>query len=234
MLRDLKALNYYFLLDFRYAFFVFWSIMVATLCGFLFLSSILEGTSIIVFTGPIVFIFCMISGLNFTKETFPFCIKMSMTRTRYVVGAFSFIVLLSITMAVMNLVIRSSFSWLLHTLNNDSLLHYSLLELLNVSQTWYNEILMLGLLNFVFLVIGFLTGTVFYRFGIVGGFGSVALLLVLLSLPMTREFLFEEIIQMDGAKITLPLLFIAVIILGSSLLNWVLLSKASTTPARTR
>jgi len=234
MLKDMKAILYYFTLDYRFTFIVFWGILVSTLVGFTFISSLFEESSVIVFTGPIAFIFCAICGLNMTKETFPFCIKMGITRNQYIMSAGIFMVLFSTVMSFMHLLIKNNFEGVLSTFGIDGIRHYSMLQFLSVPETWFNELWVLGILNVVFLTIGFLVGTIFYRYGLIGGFGSVALLFFVIVLPATRDVLFEGLVEMSDGQASVHFGLVLLIAFIAFIPNWTFLRRASTIAARAR
>lgn len=233
MLKDMKAVLTYFMLDYRYSILVFWSILAATLIGFMFVTMLIKGVSIIVFTGPITIIFSIICGLNMTKETFPFCVKMGITRTQYVIGAGIFMALLSLVMSVIHFGVKSIFVSVLKLTSFEGISHYSILQFLSLSETWINELWVLLLFNFLFLSFGSLIGTIFYKYGLIGGFISVALLLFALILPITRDF-YHGFFQLSNGQLTIS--FFAVVLFSLILLipNWAFLRNASTIAARAR
>ncbi|MGV2619638.1 UNVERIFIED_CONTAM: hypothetical protein N8J90_00565 [Halobacillus marinus] len=234
MLRDLKGIFYYLLIDYRFSFLVFWSILTATLVGFTLLSILVPDSSMIVFTSPIVFVFCIISGLNMTKETFPFCVKMGTTRTRYLLGTFAFSLFFSLVLSMVHLGIVRGFRAVLDAEKISSIRHYSLMDMLDVQAAWYNEIWVLGLLFFLFISIGFLLGSVFYRYGLIGGFSGVAVFGVLMMLPVTKDYLFSEVFRLQGMTLHVDFLLLLAAALLTFVPSWMVLRKASTTAARAR
>lgn len=234
MRKELKAMLYYFVLDYRYTFLIFWAILLGTLVAFTLIGSMFENSSIIVLTGPVGMIFCVICGLNLPKETFPFCIKMGVTRHQYLVGSAVFVLLFALIMSVVHLVVKNVFEWLLTTFGIEGISHYSMLQFLSVPETMGNELWVLAVLNLLGVSLGFLIGTVFYRFGLTGGFGAIALLFFLVVLPTTRDVLAEGLMEIGGGEINLHFGVLLLISLLAFLPNWPFLRQAPTVPARAR
>ncbi|TGB00763.1 DUF4052 family protein [Halobacillus salinus] len=234
MRKDLKAMLYYVVLDYRYTFLIFWAILMCTLVAFTLIGSMFENSSIIVFTGPAAMIFSLICGLNLTKETFPFCIKMGLTRYRYLIGSACFVLLFAAAMSVVHLVVKNAFEFVLTTLGISGISHYSILQFLSMPETWSNELWVLAVLNLLCLTLGFSIGTVFYRYGLIGGFGTIALLFFVIVLPSTREVLAEGLLEMGEGGVTVHFGVLLLISLMAFLPNWPFLHKASTVPARAR
>ncbi|MFC0522017.1 hypothetical protein ACFFGV_00240 [Pontibacillus salicampi] len=234
MLRDMKALIHYFIADYRFSFIVFFSIMSASLAGFTIVSIFMEGTDIIVFTGPIVLIFAAISGFYMTKETFPFCIRLGITRGRYVAGAGIFILLLSLALSTVHFVLNRIFSAILEVSNYTSITHYTMLNLLHLENTVLNEIGLLAAFSFLVLSVSFLLGSIFYRYGMVGGFITLSVLFIILAAPATRQPLIDMFLIVQESAIEFRYWALLLFPLLAFLPNWTLLRKATTIAARAR
>ncbi|KGX92055.1 hypothetical protein N781_02430 [Pontibacillus halophilus JSM 076056 = DSM 19796] len=234
MRNDMKATLYYLMLDYRFSFIVFWSIMCATLVGFVLIGSIIPDVTIYIWIAVITLIFSSISGFHMTRETFSFCVKMGLTRNQYLLGAGLFTLVLALAMSVMHLLIQSVYSYLVQLIGLDGLTLYSIFNIVNISETWYNELAIVALLNFIFVSVGFLFGTIFYRFGLIGGLSSVAVLLFLVMVPAFRDLMADLLIASEGGRSSVQLLPLTLAALVAFLPNWALLRRASTFTARTR
>ncbi|MEI5906813.1 hypothetical protein WAK64_07040 [Bacillus spongiae] len=235
MYKELKAVLYYFLLDYRFSLGVFWTILISSLIGFSLIGLIGDGIgNVVIVTSLPVLIYCIVSGINMTKETFPFCIKMGVTRHQYMLGSALFTLLLSVGMSLVHLIISYGYDWLLKLGSIEGITHYSLLQFFSLSNTWFNELWLLAFLNFVFLGFGILFGTIIYRYGLVGGFSTVAVLVFLFVLPTSREALIERMLLVNNGQLSIQFGFLFVLTSIVFFQNWLLIRKASTMAASTR
>jgi ABC-2 type transport system permease protein len=90
------------------------------------------------------------------------------------------------------------------------------------------------LICFMLLSIGFLLSSIFYRFGIVGGLGSIAILGLGIILPQTRNWLIDLFVSTNQVGVDISLLPMILISLIVILPTWGLLRKASTVQGVTR
>ncbi|MBP3949544.1 hypothetical protein [Bacillus suaedae] len=221
MYKDLRANFYFFMLDFRFATTVFWSIFIASSLVLYFMAMSFNSGSIVISPSMAVYVFCGISGFLLTKDTFPYSIKMGSTRLGFVISSISFSLVLVIFMSLIQFFITWAFNHLIElgTINNFVIL--SAAEATSLTSTWYNYLFVDVVINLFFLSIGFLLGTIFYRLGLLGGVTAIALFVISILIPTVRTTILEFLFQIENSKIALNYLgvvsiscFAFVIILG--------------------
>lgn len=233
MLKDMKAVLYYLAVDMRFSFMVFWSILLLSLTA-MFLIVLSFDTNMVVSTSMAIYIFCGITGFLTTKETFPYCIKFGATRNQYLLSVLIYCAVVAVVFSTVHVIIKSIFDRLVSIAASGSFLTYHTVEMTTLANTWYNQLFIDLIICFLLLSIGFLLGTIFYRLGLIGGFGTLALLAIALLLPTTRDFLLDALVDMEGWKIGLNFSLLVAVALLAFLPNWGMLRKASTLPSATR
>ncbi|MEA3320194.1 MAG: DUF4052 family protein [Bacillota bacterium] len=233
MLRDMKAVLYYLAVDMRFSFMVFWSILIFSLTA-MFVIVLSFDTNMIVSTSMAIYIFCGITGFLTTKETFPYCIKFGATRNQYLLSVLIYCTAVAAVFSTIHVIIQSVFGWLVNVAGSERFLIFHSVESTTLADTWYNQLLVDMVICFLLLSLGFLLGTIFYRLGLIGGFGALALIAILILLPTTRDFLLNALVDMDGWKMGLNFSMILAVALFAFLPNWGMLRKASTLSSATR
>jgi ABC-2 type transport system permease protein len=234
MSRDIRALLYYFMADYRFSLTVFWSILLSSIVLLFIIALSFGETMVGVSSSLAIYIFCAISGFLMTKETFPFCIKLGSTRNSYVVSAFIFNVLTAVFMATIHLVASLLVRLFAKVANVDNFNYFFTLDGTTIANTWYNQLMVDSLICFMLLSVGFLLSSIVYRLGLVGGLGSIAILGLAIILPQTRNVLIDTFVTVNQVGIDLrimPMLLVSLIVL---LPTWALLRNASTAPGITR
>jgi len=234
MSRDIRALLYYFMADFRFSLTVFWSILLSSIV-LLFIIALSFGETMVGVSSSIaIYIFCAISGFLMTKETFPFCIKLGSTRNSYVLSVFIFNVFIAVFMATIHLVVSLSIRLLAKVGGVDNFNYFFTLDGTTLANTWYNQLMVDSLICFVLLSVGFLLSSIFYRLGMVGGLGSIAILAFAVILPQTRDALIDFFVNANQVGIDLRIMPMLLLSLIAILPTWGLLRNASTAPGITR
>ncbi|RXI96189.1 hypothetical protein DS745_20825 [Anaerobacillus alkaliphilus] len=235
MLKDMRAILYYLVIDQRFSFFVFWSIFIASSI-FLLAISYTFSINMIVSISMATYIFCGISGFLQTKITFPYSIKLGLTRTRYVIGSFVFNVVLAITMSLFHLIINKLLLLIATTIGATS---FSLLTTVNattLANTWYNLLFVDIVLCTLVFSVGLLLGTVFYRLGLIGGIIAIALATISIFIPATRNWMIDSFVSFNAGQIQFVIPFVSTIAVTVLIFIpiWGMLKNASTTPGVTR
>ncbi|KMJ56687.1 hypothetical protein AB685_20695 [Bacillus sp. LL01] len=233
MLNDMKAVLYYLTVDIRFSFMVFWSILILSLTA-MFIIVLSFDTRMIVTTSMAIYIFCGITGFLTTKETFPYCIKLGATRTRYVVSVLVYCFAVAAVFSIIHVIIQTIFNSLVQAAASERFLTYHTVEATTLANTWYNALLVDMIICFLLLSLGFLLGTIFFRLGLIGGLGTLAVLAIIVILPYTRNFIFDAIVNVEGWKLGFNFLMLVGVALLAYLPNWGMLRRASTVPSATR
>lgn len=233
MLNEMKAVLYYLAVDIRYSFMVFWSILILSLTA-MFIIVLSFETRMIVTTSMAIYIFCGITGFLTTKETFPYCIKLGATRTQYLLSVLVYCAAVAAVFSIVHVIVQGIFNSLVQAGASGRFLTYHTVQATTLANTWYNQLLVDLIICFLLLSLGFLLGSVFYRFGLIGGFGTLAVLAILVILPNTRTFILDAFGSMEGWKLGVNFLMLVGVALLAYLPNWGMLRKASTVPGATR
>lgn len=233
MFKELKAILYYLAVDIRFSFTVFWSILLVSLTA-LFIVSFSFNTTMLVSSSIAIYIFCFITGFLMTKETFPYCIKLGATRTQYLVSALVFFACVAFVFSFVHMVVQTIFKTVASfgTIENIQMM-YSV-HGTTLQDTWYNQVFVDFIICFLLISIGFLLGTIFYRLGLIGGFSTLALLVIILLIPSARGWVAETFASLEGSKIALNYAYVILLALLTFLPNWGMLRKASTISSATR
>lgn len=234
MTKQLKAGLQYMLIDFRYSLMIFWSILFASSLLLMLLSwSIPSSQSNLAF-GLVIYIFCAISGFQMTKETLPYFLKFSSTRKNFLIVALVFNVLLAMFMSLLAMLSTYLFNYISRLFDIANFRVMFTTELTTLSQTWYHEFFTNAVLSFLFLTLGFLLSSLFYRFGLIGGFSGLAVVIISIILPESRQFLADLFLSIDYTKVDFNFLVILFVSLFTFIPNWLLIKQAPTKAASTR
>ncbi|MFC4321927.1 hypothetical protein [Litchfieldia salsa] len=234
MSKDLKAILYYFAVDFRFSLIVFWSILLASMVTLFMIGNSFEGTKILFSSGFSVYIYCAISGFLITKETFPYCVKLGSTRNNYFLGAILFNILLALFMAIIHLSALSLFKWFVELSQMENMSIILTVEKETLLATLGGQLLLDTVIGFVLLSVGFLLSSAFYRLGMVGGIVGIALLGIVLILPATRNWLIDFFLTAGTGDLQINYIALILVALVAMIPNWLLLKNAPTTPGVTR
>jgi hypothetical protein len=239
MLKEMYAILYYLAVDMRFSFMVFWSILLASI-GAMFILVVSFETNMVMATSITIYIFCGITGFLTTKETFPFCIKLGGTRNQYLLSIIVYGAGVALIFSFLHVVILNIFNKLVEFGPSGRLLTYHTVDATTLADTWYNQLFLDGIICFILLSLGFLLGTIFYRLGLVGGLGTIALFGILMIVPYTRNglistfFSFDTIISGQGLKADVNYILLLFVALLAYLPSWGLLRRASTVSNATR
>lgn len=233
MLKDMKAVLYYLAVDMRFSFMVFWSILLLSLTA-MYLIVLSFDITMVVSTSMAIYIFCGIAGFLTTRETFPYCIKLGATRNQYMFNVLIYCAVVATVFSTIHVIIQSFFGGLVSLSGSERFIIYHSVESTTLANTWYNQLFVDMVICFLLLSLGFLLGTIFYRLGLIGGFGALALFAIMLLLPTTRNFMLDAVVDMDGWKMRLNYIMLLIVSLLAFLPNWGMLRNASTLPSATR
>ncbi len=235
MRNDMKAILYYLTIDHKQAFFIFWSIFILS-ATFLLGLSVAFSIDMTVSISASTYIFCGIAGFQLTRITFPYSIKFGLTRTRYVIGIAVFCLLLGFIMSLSHVVVTYVLYGLTDIIGASTYSLITTLEATSLAFTWYNMLLVDAVICSFIYSVALLIGTVFYRLGLFGGFVAVALLVVNIFIPTSRNWLIDTFVSVASGQVQLNIPFLMVILTTLLLFIpiWLILRKASTTAKLSR
>jgi len=234
MIKELKANILYLYFDHRYSVMVFWSIFLLATAGILAIALFSREVQMSVSTSMAIYIFCGITGFMITKETFPFLIKLGSTRNSYVLSVVLYAFLAACFMSAFSTFIIQLINVLNKVAGIDNFRLFTIVSHTNLEATWYNELWLNILICLLFLALGTLLGSLFYRFGLIGGFSAVVFYFFIAIIPSSRDALIELLFSFENQKIILNYFAFSLLALIPYILYWFILRKASTTPGVTR
>lgn len=235
MLNDLKAILYFFAIDMRYSFLIFWTIFI-TSSVFLLVLSYSFSINMVVSVSVATYIYCGIAGFLQTKITLPYSIRFGFTRTRYVVGNLVFNFFLAITISIIHLVYNYVLNGTASFIGADTFSLMTTVEGTTLANTWYYHFLVDVMFCSLTYSVCLLFGAVFYRLGLVGGLVAIAALVLSIFIPETRNMIIDHFVAVNNGDIRLSIPFIPLIMITllCSLPVWALLRNATTTPGIAR
>ncbi|MFC0272574.1 hypothetical protein ACFFIX_14145 [Metabacillus herbersteinensis] len=229
MTREIKANLYFFFIDIKSSVLIFWSIFMASVVALLIIANLFE-THVIISPLMAVCIYCSIVGFFFTKKTMPYCIKFGATRTTFHLSASIFLVLFAISMALINFGIDIIVEYLTTTFQIEAIQLLAPTDALLTSSSWIQTIGSDSILIFFFFCSSYLTGSIVYRFGQIGGYIPIAMLLIAVLMPGTQEILFT-FIRNFSTQFTYNMTMISLTAILLLSISWLFLVRASSRPA---
>lgn len=214
MTKDIKGTIHYLFINIRYPFIIFWTILLSFF-GLSLIISTINGSEHVLFQASIpIYIFSLIYGLWMVENTIPYLIKMSITRKTIYTSIGLFFLILAIVQAILaNTLTKSLNLFGKHAIAGDLSIvdgqtEYAF-QLHHLSQFLPNDTIVTQItidsaITFSALVIACFIGLIFYRFGLLGGFSSIAIAFGLLMLAITRGT-FTRLISHIVANYTLTL-----------------------------
>ena len=203
MPREIKGTLYYLQAHLRYSFIIFWSIMIGVLVFSLIMKVLLASEETVVsfdFSIPI-YLFGAIFGYYIVKNTMPYLIKMGVTRKSLFVSVGIHI----LTIALLNAIIANTIYSLLRFFYGGNIQSSILVEIeaeettlafthfadIFMENTWLTRVVIDTSITFFLLAATLLVGLIFYRFGLIGGIGSIAAVMLIFILGMTKGWLVD-------------------------------------------
>lgn len=234
MIKELKANLMFFLYDHRFTISVFWSIFLVTSTIMFLIAYLSSNVQMGLSLEGAVYIFCGIAGFLTTKETFPYLIKLGSTRNMYVVSTMVFHVLLALFMSVVGLIILQFVNSLYPLLGVENFHVFSVLDGTTLAQTWYNMLWFNTLICFLLLIVGTLLGSIFYRFGSIGGMAGLIVFIFLFIIPTSRSVVLDMFVLESGFPIQFNYVAMTLLAISFGVPLWLILKKASTAAGVTR
>lgn len=195
MQRELKGSLYYLLANLRYPFIIFWSVMIIALAISIILDFLMDEEGFITFNfSGSIFIFGAIFGTYIVKAAIPYAIKMGATRKKLFlsVGIHLF------GIAITNSLIANSLNSFLENFYGNTLgrtLTLSHFAELFMESTWVTRVVIDSSITFFLMAVAFMIGLMFYRYGLIGGFGIIGVAMVVIVFGISRGWLLDFFIN---------------------------------------
>ncbi|MEI3606408.1 hypothetical protein SPD48_11935 [Pseudogracilibacillus sp. SE30717A] len=196
MQRELKGSLYYLQANLRYSFIIFWSIMIGTLALTILADLLIkseEGIIAFNFSIPI-YIFGAIFGFHIVKNVIPFLIKMGVTRKSLFISTGILLCGISLINSVIANTIHSSLErvygdtmggFISYSDGNITLTITHFADLF-MDSTWISRVFIDMSLTFFFISLTLILGLIFYRYGLIGGFGTLGVVMLMFILAISR------------------------------------------------
>ncbi|WP_339229140.1 hypothetical protein NSQ77_04715 [Oceanobacillus sp. FSL K6-2867] len=228
MTRQIKGLLYFFATDIRYSLMIFWTILLGILIVSLVISYFMLGVENgqLYFMFQFIYVYCGILGFITVKESIPFSLKMGATRKNLFISLGLFF----LSIALMKAVIANTLhTVILYATDITNLHSFGFMHLAQLMEdTWINRVVIDTSLMFFFLTVMFLTGLLFYRYGLLGGGIVVGAGVILLLVGVAQGWLIDLFANLfSDLKLTI---FLQIFGLGIVfyLLSFLLLKRITT------
>lgn len=233
MIRQCRGILLFEVLDIRNSLTIFWTILISCM-ALSFGIQFTTGGNMTVSSSAAVYIFSAIAGFMTVKETYPFSIKRGATRKNYYVATSLFLLMLAMFMAAAHTLLIMVIEGMGSMMVNGNFKIYYMAKFLGHENLYLVNFFIDGALSFFLLSGFFLLGSLFYRFGLLGGYAAIGLGAVLLFIPAVRnefiktgfEFLGDQALQHFGYLIGIGAVFLAI--------GWFVLIKAAAKTVSTR
>ncbi|MCT2534405.1 hypothetical protein NC661_15170 [Aquibacillus koreensis] len=199
MIRQIKALLYFFVADFRFSFLIFWTILSATVVislGATYYLQDVENSSMYLAISGAIYVYGAILGFITVRESLTFALKMGGTRKSYFVAVGAFFLGLSVVMAILDNLYHVIIMAFVNNVGLDifTLIHPAMI-LGEANSIWYRfsiDVFVIFLLMSIF----YFLGLVFHKYNLIGGYvviGVVALVLFISSAAGVLLDLLQEL-----------------------------------------
>ena len=233
MSSQIKAILTFSFLDVRYAIQAFWAILIGFMLLGVGISLSFNNTLSFAGSGIAMYIFCAITGFQTVKESFPFTIKMGGTRRNYFISMCLFFILFAFLMSAIHNVFLIAYEQLLDILNIEIFtFHFSIIT--GLEDTWILRLFIDSANAFFLLNLLFFIGIMFYRFGLIGGYGVIGFIILAFFLPGIHSQVAEFVLgfaSVDAVIHYTGLIGLSFLIL---VVNWAVMRKAPVFTANVR
>jgi len=198
---QLKGTFYYFLTNMKRPFLIFWAILVGFMLITYGMSYLFADTATVIaydLSFPI-YIFGAILGFHTVKSCIPYLIKMGSTRANiFVVSGASLFALACLNAMIANTIyvivekVHSEVKSAIFTLETgENSYTFSHLADLVMDSTWYSRVVIDASIGFFLLAAFFLLALIFYRYGFIGGFGTLGIFMGTIAFGIERGWLID-------------------------------------------
>ncbi|MGM0924403.1 MAG: hypothetical protein ACQEWW_24970 [Bacillota bacterium] len=197
MMKQCRGILLFEVLDIRNSLTIFWTILICCM-ALSFGIQLSTGGNLTVSSGIAVYIFSAIAGFLTVKETYPFSIKIGSTRKNYYAATSLFLLLLAIFMAAAHTLLIMALEGMESSMVRADLKMFYFAKILGYENLYLVNFLIDGAICFFLLSGFFLLGSLFYRFGLIGGYAAIGLAAVLLFIPVVRDEFIKLVFEFGG------------------------------------
>lgn len=207
MQRQLQGILYYLATDIRYAFTIFWMIIGSFLLLSLMINLIIGNENSVVhftFSFPI-YIFSAAAGFITVKNTIPYLVKMGATRkVIYISTVIFFIGLALVNSLIANgldflikQILKSDVSSGIFLIEGEKTIQFNHIADILGGNNYLYQIIVDTSISFFFLTVLFIIGLVFYRFGLIGGFSFVGIVIFSIIFGLANGWIIDFLLHIS-------------------------------------
>lgn len=190
MSRQIKGLLYFFTVHIRRPFFIFWGLVLGFLVlNFIIASLFITGTNgeMVMSLSFAVYIYSAFFSFHLVKQAIPFVLKMGATRKNLFFGLSMFLIGLAVLQAIIANVIQSLCNLIVEQFSIDGVGFMSFAKLLD--NRWITGFTIDATIIFFIMSVMIMLGLLFYKYGLTGGGGIIALVLIIVIFGFAEGFL---------------------------------------------
>lgn len=196
MHKDIKGTLYFLFANVRYPLGVFWAILFSIYLISMLFSFITSYENVLFQASIPIYIFCLVLGMWTVKNTIPYLLNMSVTRKLIFISVGIYFFLLAVFQAVLANALTISISLIgmkavsgeisLIDGTNEFTFQFTHLSQFLQNDTLISQIIIDTIICFIALTTMFFIGLIFYRFGLVGGFGFLGALFIVYIVSISQ------------------------------------------------
>lgn len=203
MVNELKGSLYYSFVNLRYSLLIFWLVLAGVFIVSLLLDTIFEGGQVSFNMSVPTYFFAAIFGYWMVKNAIPYMIKMGSTRP----VLFLTLGIFGIVLSLFNAVLSNTINEVVTKIYGNSGLNDSIYLEVNGSEehvnhigdfltnnTWLTRVVIDSSISFFLFACLFISGLIFYKYGLVGGFASIAAVVIVIIFAGTKGWLQDFVI----------------------------------------
>lgn len=207
MSKQFQGALYYLFANIRYSLTYFWAILLALLIVTIAATILMPDTDIAFELSIPVYIFAAVIGYWTVKNAFPYLIKMGSTRKNIFVSFGVYAFLLTLLNAVISNTVNKFVSMIIGTerdygiitiMENDTTMTFNHIGDLLGANSWIMRIVIDTSISFFLLAVMFIIGLIFYRFGLIGGFSFLGLLVMIIVFGFSNGWLLDFILAIHN------------------------------------
>lgn len=229
MQKQLKGSLYYLYANSRFSLIVFWVILISLLLVTLIIDLFSNDSTIVFQLSSPTYIFAAIMGYWIVKNTIPYIVKLGGTRASIFVAVGIYAFLLAVFNATIANTLNKVVTFLFGEENMEGVVYsedgstmtFNHLADFLTDSTWVSNFIIDISISFFMLVVMFLMGLIFYRYGLVGGISFLAVGAIIFIIGMSKGWLvdfFINIFTTFSIELFYQLFVVAIIIYALSFL----------------
>ncbi|MGF9889848.1 hypothetical protein ABEX78_14490 [Priestia megaterium] len=220
------AISYSLYVELKYLMIRFWTILLAFVGVDILVFSQVNEHLLLVTSMP-QYIFSGIVSFIIIRKSFSFCLKLGATRKAYLLTMTCAFALFAIVMSLINVVIMSISIKVINSLNLMNVQLYYASDFIFHDPTVAVHFLTDAVFIFFITAASCLLGSIVYKFGQTGGMITGAVLILLFTIPVTKEPVIHFIKSFSNGSLLLTFGTMVIVSFLLFLINWLFLKKAS-------